>query len=56
MHASMRVQIDPNVNGVAITSSGSGSCYCEKKMSKSNGNPAWKTCSLVHKNDEKDLI
>ena len=49
-------QTDPDINGVTITPSGDGSCYCEKKMKKSNGSPSWKTCKLVHNDSKKDFF
>ena len=47
---------DPEINGVTITPSGKGSCYCEKKMKKSNNSPSWKTCQLRHKDSKKVLL
>ena len=44
---------DPQINGVTVTPSGKGSCYCEKKMKRSNNSPSWKTCKLRHKDSEK---
>ena len=44
---------DPQINGVTITPSGKGSCYCEKKMKNSNNSPSWKTCKLRHKDSKK---
>ena len=49
-------KLDSDINGVTITPSGSGSCYCEKKMVKSNKSPSWKTCKLRHKDSEKCFI
>ena len=49
-------QTDPDINGVTVTLRGSGSCYCEKKMRKSNGNPSWKTCKLRHKDSMKNFL
>ena len=49
-------KLDPDINGVTITPSGSGSCYCEKKMVKSNKSPSWKTCKTRHKDSEKCFI
>ena len=46
---------DPEINGVTITPSGKGSCYCEKKMKKSNNSPSWKTCQLTHKDSKITL-
>ena len=46
-------QTHPDINGVTLTLSGIGSCYCEKKMEKSNGSPSWKTCKLGHNNNNK---
>ena len=46
-------QTDPDINGVTITLSRAGSCYCERKMEKSNGNPSWKTCKLMHNGSKK---
>ena len=46
---------DPEINGVAITPSGKGSCYCERKMKKSNNSPSWKTCQLTHKDSKITL-
>ena len=48
-----RKQKDPKINGVTIILSGTGICYCEKKMEKSNGNPLWKTCKLIHNGSNK---
>ena len=44
---------DPQINGVTITPSGKGSCYCERKMVKSNNSPSWKTCQLQNKDNHK---
>ena len=44
---------DPQINGVTITPSGKGSCYCERKMVKSNNSPSWKTCQLQSKDNHK---
>ena len=48
-----RKLLDPQINGVAIQPSGSGKCYCEKNMERSNGSPSWKTCQLKLKDSEK---
>ena len=44
---------DTAINGVTITPSGIGSCYCERKMVKSNNSPSWKTCQLQNKENPK---
>ena len=44
---------DPQINGVTIQPSGTGKCYCEKNMERSNGSPSWKTCQLKLKDSEK---
>ena len=49
-------QTDPDINGVTIKTSAVGSCYCEKKMKKSNGNPSWKTCKLVYHDSKNDFF
>ena len=49
-------QTHPDINGVTVTLSGIGSCYCEKKMEKSNGSPSWKTCKLGHNNSKNSYF
>ena len=44
---------DTAINGVTITPSGKGSCYCERKMVKSNNSPSWNTCQLQNKENPK---
>ena len=46
---------NPEINGVTITPTGKGSCYCEKKMKNSNNSPSWKTCQLRHEDSKKVL-
>ena len=46
----IKKKTDPEINGVTITPTGSGSCYCEKNMVSSNKSPSWKTCRLHKEN------
>ena len=49
----IKKKTDPEINGVTITPSGSGSYYCEKNMVNSNKSPSWKTCILNKENDSE---
>ena len=51
----IKKKTDPEINGVTITPSGSGSCYCEKNMVNSNKSPPWKTCILDKENDSESM-